>query len=148
MGDSPAFVLGVFGVILAGALVYTWMLWRLWRGDRHAERRFMTGAAAIHRDPERQRGLVRGSLGVAIACWGMAVSGGAAFLDFFVYGWGRGDNEPLFWVLLVGGLVTLFGGSLLEWFIVQFNRPKFLVPPQFRSVPGMSEVRRGLTTRE
>lgn len=119
----------------------TCMLVPLWFGNqRMYEVVRQANLTALTDDSDKAQAMVRGLPAVWLGMMGLTVGGGVALHDTLVNG-----NELLTdgaFIALVIGLLVMVLGLLLDWTVVRFNQPKFLVPPHLRGEPGFNEVLR------
>lgn len=130
LNDRPAFVL-VFALLVASAAVfYTWMFARLWRGDPKVVSRFILSASAFTDDDNKQRAAVRGSGGICVAIWGLAI--GLIGVSIDALGIAGRASSWIFWVATLSGLGLLIAGVTLEQIVIARGRPLFIIPPSLR----------------
>ena len=82
---------------------------------------------------------------LAFLAWFVPEFGGLALLGLtWIVGQFVGPTKVLY-PLFVTGVVLILGGPsliLLHWFVSAFGRPRFLIPPPYRSEPGgLSQAR-------
>lgn len=136
LSESPVLT-GVLSLVtVSAALFHLIVVVGYWRGDVRMVARMRTAMSAFSADTDKVRAHMRGPLALNVAIWGLAFATTCVFVaDSF------NPAGGVEWMLAFGGLIVLMLGVALDFMIIYYNQPKFLVPPRLRWEPGFRHVR-------
>lgn len=127
-------------LIAASAVFMTAWLPTYWRGgDGWFASRIEMATGTLSRYPSGVCALIP----FVLSMWGFGAA--SIFAALMTVG-GYGDDDNKFIPGMLCGVLIMAIGFLLQQAVVWFGRPRFLIPPRFRSIPG--ERRRRVQRRQ